>query len=286
MDVAKPVNAEAALAVSELRYRRLFETAQDGILILDEPTGQIVDVNPYLIDMLGYSRGEYLGKKLWEIGFLKDVAASRAAFEELRSKGYVRYEDLPLETKDGRKAEVEFVSNAYDVGGQRVVQCNIRDVTARKLAEAALSESRRLIEGILNAITVRVFWKDRNFFYLGCNAVFARDAGFTDPKDLVGKDDYQMGWRDQAELYRNDDRLVIESGRAKLLIEEPQTTPDGKTITLLTSKVPLRVTWGDHRLARNLHGHHRVQAGRSGSASKRGTIPGPLRGDPRRHFHS
>ena len=187
MDVAKPVNAEAALAVSELRYRRLFETAQDGILILDEPTGQIVDVNPYLIDMLGYSRGEYLGKKLWEIGFLKDVAASRAAFEELRSKGYVRYEDLPLETKDGRKAEVEFVSNAYDVGGQRVVQCNIRDVTARKLAEAALSESRRLIEGILNAITVRVFWKDRNLFYLGCNAVFARDAGFTGPEDVVGK---------------------------------------------------------------------------------------------------
>ena len=86
----------------------------------------------------------------------------------------------------------------------------------------------------------RIFWKDKNLIYLGCNAPFARDAGFSDPEEVVGKDDYQMAWRDQAELYRSDDRQVIESGRSKLLIEEPQTTPDGKVITLLTSKVPLR----------------------------------------------
>ncbi len=244
-DITARRKAERVAVATELRYRRLFETAQDGILILDEPTGQIVDVNPFLIDMLGYSREEYLGKKLWEIGFLKDVAESQLGFEELRSKGYVRYEDLPLETKDGRKAEVEFVSNAYDVGGQKVIQCNIRDITARRAAEIALSESRRLTDGILNAIPVRVFWKDKNLVYLGCNAVFARDAGFTNPKDLVGKDDYQMGWRDQAELYRRDDQLVIESGRSKLFIEEPQTTPDGKTITLLTSKIPLRSPSGE-----------------------------------------
>jgi PAS domain S-box-containing protein len=245
MDATKLENMEAALAASELRYRRLFETAQDGILILDEPTGQIVDVNPFLIDMLGYSREEYLGKKLWEIGFLKDVAASRAAFEELRSKGYVRYEDLPLETKDGRKAEVEFVSNAYDVGGQKVIQCNIRDITKRRKAEIALSETRRLTDGILNTIPVRVFWKDKNLVYLGCNTAFARDAGFAEPKDLVGKDDYQMGWLDQAELYRRDDQQVMDSGRPKLFIEEPQTTPDRKTLTLLTSKIPLRGSGGE-----------------------------------------
>ena len=230
---------------SELRYRRLFETVQDGILILDEPTGQIVDVNPFLIDMLGYSREEYLGKKLWEIRFLKDVAASQAAFEELRSKGYVRYEDLPLETKDGRKAEVEFVSNAYEAGGRKVIQCSIRDITKRRKAEIALRESRRLTDEILNAILVRVFWKDKNLVYLGCNAAFARDAGFTDPKDLVGKDDYQMGWRDQAELYRRDDQRVMKSGLPKLLIEEPQTTPDGRTLILLTTKIPLRGPSGE-----------------------------------------
>ena len=100
--------------------------------------------------------------------------------------------------------------------------------------------SRQLVEGLLDAMPLRVFWKDKNLVYLGCNAAFARDAGFADPKDVVGKDDYQMAWRDQAELYRADDRQVIESGRSKLLIEEPQTTPGGNSITLLTSKVPLR----------------------------------------------
>ena len=99
-------------------------------------------------------------------------------------------------------------------------------------------------KGLCNAIPVRVFWKDRDLVYLGCNAIFAQDAGFADPKDVVGKDDYQMGWRDQAELYRGDDRQVIESDRSKLLIEEPQTTPEGKTIVLLTSKIPLRSSEG------------------------------------------
>ena len=114
------------------------------------------------------------------------------------------------------------------------------DLEKRKSQEAALRESQQIILAILNAVPARIFWKDKNLIYLGCNTPFARDAGFTRPEDIVGKDDYQMGWRNQAELYRADDRQVIESGRSKLLIDEPQTTPDGKTITLLTSKVPLR----------------------------------------------
>ena len=87
------------------------------------------------------------------------------------------------------------------------------DITERKRAEEALRESQQILEGIINAIPVRVFWKDKNLVYLGCNAIFARDAGFADPKEIIGKDDYQMVWREQAELYRNDDRQVIESGR-------------------------------------------------------------------------
>ena len=119
------------------------------------------------------------------------------------------------------------------------------EITERKRAEEALRASQQIIEGIINAIPVRVFWKDKNLVYLGCNAIFARDAGFADPKDIIGKDDYQMGWRDQAELYRGDDRQVIESGCAKYLIEEPQTTPEGNIITLLTSKIPLRSSKGE-----------------------------------------
>ncbi|MBE0539415.1 MAG: PAS domain S-box protein [Ignavibacterium sp.] len=117
---------------------------------------------------------------------------------------------------------------------------DITDITNHQRVEESLRESYQIIEEIINSIPVRVFWKDKNLVYLGCNNLFARDAGFTNPKEIIGKDDFQMGWRDQAELYRDDDRNVIETGRPKLLIEEPQTTPDGKTITLLTSKIPLR----------------------------------------------
>jgi PAS domain S-box-containing protein len=119
------------------------------------------------------------------------------------------------------------------------------DITERRRSEKALRASHQILDGIINAIPVRVFWKDRDLVYFGCNAIFAHDAGFADPKDIVGKDDYQMGWRDQAELYRGDDRQVIESGRPKLLIEEPQTTPEGNTIVLLTSKIPLRSSEGE-----------------------------------------
>jgi PAS domain S-box-containing protein len=113
--------------------------------------------------------------------------------------------------------------------------------------EDELRASQQILEGIMNAIPARVFWKDENLVYLGCNAAFARDAGFADPKDIIGKDDYQMGWRAQAESYRSDDRQVIESGVAKLLVEEPQTTPEGNIVTLLTSKLPLHNSQGEVR---------------------------------------
>jgi PAS domain S-box-containing protein len=123
------------LQASELRYRRLFETAQDGILLLNAKTGQITDVNPFLLDLLGYPYEEIAGKKLWEIGPFVDRAAARQAFKKLQKDGYIRYENLPLETATGTRIQVEFVSNAYSVGSEKVIQCNIRDVTQRKVAE-------------------------------------------------------------------------------------------------------------------------------------------------------
>ena len=123
------------LADSELRYRRLFETAKDGILILDARTARITDANPSLVVMLGYPRAELLGKRLWEIGPLKDVVASRKAFRQLQTQEYVRYENLPLETREHEQRQVEFVSNVYWANGTKLIQCNIRDITDRKLAE-------------------------------------------------------------------------------------------------------------------------------------------------------
>lgn len=120
-----------------------------------------------------------------------------------------------------------------------------KDKTEHKKAEEELRASQQLLEGIINSISVRVFWKDKDLRYLGCNQVFAQDAGFTHPSDLIGKNDFQMGWRDQAELYRSGDRQVMESGIPILLNEEPQTTPEGKTIILLTNKIPLKNAKGE-----------------------------------------
>jgi PAS domain S-box-containing protein len=145
-DLSDSESVSHKLETSELRYRRLFETAQDGILILDATTAQIVDVNPFLIEMLEYSKEEFLGKKLWEIGLFKNVEVSQKTFQELQNKGYVRYEHLPLETKSGLQISVEFVSNVYPINGDRVIQCNIRDITSRKRAEDNLAKLSNELE--------------------------------------------------------------------------------------------------------------------------------------------
>jgi PAS domain S-box-containing protein len=139
-DITERKQMEQEVAASEVRYRRLFETAQDGILILDAETEQIEDVNPFLVDMLGYSHQELSGKKLWEIGPVKDIESSQKAFKKLQDREYIRYEDLPLETREGKQIQVEFVSNVYPVNGRRVIQCNIRDVTERKKLEQLKDE--------------------------------------------------------------------------------------------------------------------------------------------------
>jgi PAS domain S-box-containing protein len=151
-DITQRVQAEHTLKYSEVKYRRLFEAAQDGILILDADTGQINDVNPFLTDMLGYSREELLGKELWEIGPFKDIKASRVAFQELQSQGYVRYENLPLQNKSGHRMSVEFVSNVYMVNSQRVIQCNIRDITQRVQAEQAQERLSRQLQAKINEL--------------------------------------------------------------------------------------------------------------------------------------
>jgi len=137
---------ELGLGVSELRYRRLFESAQDGILILDADSGKIIDVNPFLLDLLDYPFEGVIGLQLWEIGLFKDIAANRAAFEKLRTEEYIRYENLPLRTKTGREIQVEFVSNVYFVGPAKVIQCNIRDITARAQFQAASKSHAHTLE--------------------------------------------------------------------------------------------------------------------------------------------
>jgi len=139
-DITQRKQAEVAVQTSEVRYRRLFQTAKDGILILDANTLKIIDANPFMTELLGYTHDEFLGKELWEIGLFGDKQASQAAYQELQEHGYIRYDHLPLETKHGKRAEVEFVSNVYQVDHQLIAQCNIRDISERSRLERKTHE--------------------------------------------------------------------------------------------------------------------------------------------------
>ena len=156
-EIAEREKAEESLREAEVRYRRLFEAARDGILILNAGTLKITDVNPFMTELLGYSRAEFLGKELWEIGFFDDKEASQATFRALQKAGYVRYADLPLQTKEGKPWEVEFVSNVYEQDSHQVIQCNIRDITERKLAEDARDRLAAIVESSDDAIFSKTF---------------------------------------------------------------------------------------------------------------------------------
>jgi PAS domain S-box-containing protein len=151
-DVTDERRTAKALSASELRYRRLFETAKEGILILDPATGMVVDVNPFLITLLGFSREQFLGKAIWELGFFRDIVANEENFAQLREKEYIRYENMPLETIDGHRIEVEFISNLYLVNGLKVIQCSVRDVSARRKAE---EEVRKLYAELEERVILR-----------------------------------------------------------------------------------------------------------------------------------
>jgi PAS domain S-box-containing protein len=138
-DLTDLKRAEEAMKNSEIRFRRLFETTQEGILILDADTGQIIEVNPFLVEILGYSRDELMAKKLWEIGLVADFVASKTNISTLQQNEFIRYENLPLMTKDGRQIDVEFISNVYAINGAKMIQCNIRDITDRRRAEEEIA---------------------------------------------------------------------------------------------------------------------------------------------------
>jgi PAS domain S-box-containing protein len=140
------MRSEQAIRTSDFNYRRLFEAAKEGILILEADTGRISDVNPFLIEMLGYSHGELVGKPIWELGPFRDIVSNKAKFEQLHQQGYVLYENLSLETREGGKIAVEFVSNVYQAGDRNVIQCNVRDITERKRAEETARRMREMEE--------------------------------------------------------------------------------------------------------------------------------------------
>ncbi len=195
-DVTARRNAEARVLVSEIRYRRLFEAAHDGVLIVDPETRKIVDANPYMSELLGYPHGEIVGKELYEIGLLRDEDASREMFRELKRATRVRYDDLPLKSLSGLPREVEVVANLYDENGRPVIQCNIRDITARKHAEGhvrlLIAEVNHRANNLLAIVQAVAFQAGKH----GDPATLAqrlsdRIAGLAASQDLLVKSQWQ-----------------------------------------------------------------------------------------------
>ncbi|MBF0503010.1 MAG: PAS domain S-box protein [Candidatus Riflebacteria bacterium] len=196
-----------ALQESEKRYRRLFESAKDGILILDAVTGKVVDVNPFLMQLLGYSYDTICGKHIWEIGAFKDIAASKDAFKTLQDNEYIRYEDLPLETLDGRSIAVEFVSNVYLVDHCKVIQCNVRDISAKKHGEAERKRLMAAIEQTGEAIVIT----DSKGVIQFVNPAFEKTTGFN-RMEAVGHNSSILKSGKQDELFYRNLWDAISSG--------------------------------------------------------------------------
>ena len=237
-----PQNGQEALRSSELRYRRLFESAKDGILILDAVSGQIVDVNPFLVGLLGYSKEDLAGKELWEIGVFKDALDSKAAFVELQEQGYIRYEDLPLKTRGGLVKQVEFVSNSYLAGASRVIQCNIRDITERKRAEAELTATNQRLERALAEL------HDKRDELTGMTQQFWQASKLATMGELAASIAHEL----------NNPLATVGLHAEHLLMQLPDDSDKRKPLEIISQEVDRMAGLVDNLLQFSRRGHRQV----------------------------
>lgn len=240
-DITERKRAAEGMRVSEIRYRRLFEAARDGVLILESVSRQITDANLVILQLLGCAREDLLGKELWQIGLLKDEQSSRAAFRELHQNGTIRYENLPVRTKSGGKYEIELVASLYEEGGKEVVQCNIRDTTERERAAEALRESEERYRTLFNLGPVAIYFCDASGVIREFNH---RAAELWDRSPAPGHDEEKFCG--SVKLFHLDGTLLphSESPMAKVLsgelaeardIEALIERPDGSRITVVVN---------------------------------------------------
>ena len=200
----------------------------DGIVLYaNQALAQASQVN--LDKLIGFTTGN----------FYANPDDRKTVLESLRQHGHIDDFEVQFQRTDGSRYWALLSSRIIEYEGEPCVLSTYTDITERKQADQTLRESQRLLQLVMDNIPQAVFWKDHNLTYLGCNQAFAEDAGLESPQDLIGKTDFDMPWKEQAELYRADDQKVMKDGVAKLNYEEPQSTPTGETTWLRTSKVPM-----------------------------------------------
>ncbi len=228
-DVSAYKQAEDKVRLSEVRYRRLFETALDGVLLIDPATRKITDANPFMTKLLGYPHDQFVGKELFEIGLLKDEAASQEMFQKLRRDREVRCEDLLLESRRGRHQQVAVVANLYHENGHAVIQCNIRDITGRKLAEQELSEKARLLDLSHDAIVVRDVKGRIRYWNHGAEELYGWSR-----KEALGKISHRLFHTEYLTPLKQLIEELFRTGR--WIGELVHQTRDGRRITVLVRK--------------------------------------------------
>lgn len=244
-DITEQKKSEQALHQSEERLDAIVRNGNDIITVISID-GDIKYQSPAVRAVVGYEPEELLGKNIMPFVHPADLAAATALLAKGVMNPGTSYKGIfRFKHKDGHWVHLDVVG-AYrpEIASIDGVVINSRDISERIHAEEVRKESQMFLQNIINLLPVRIFWKDRNGVFLGCNQAFAHDAGMASPEEVIGKDDFHMGWKDQADQYRADDCRVMDSG-PKVDIEEPQTTPEGKTIWLATTKVPLKNGDGD-----------------------------------------
>ncbi len=222
-DITERRRLEDMLEASEERYRRAFETAQDGMLLVDKTSGRILNSNAAAQTLLGYSRENLSEKKLWDIGVMEDEAAFRDAAPLLEEKGFVYYEDAPVRTSEGRGISAD----VYMIDKAKVIQCNIRDITERKKAEDALKKSEEKIRTMLQSVPDHMSMMDKDLNIVWANEVARKIFG----DDIVGKKCYKVyhGREEPCEPYPCITLKAFQDGK----VHEHDTQvidKDGRTI--------------------------------------------------------
>ena len=236
---------EEALLANEREFRILFEQAPLGYQSLDEE-GRFINVNPAWLNFFEYSKEEVVDRWFGDFMTTRSQELLPEQFASLMKWGEVRGAEFEMIRKNGSHVIVAVHGSVRRDERGKFIQshCIIHDITERRRTADALRESRQMLQTILNTIPVGVFWKDLDSNYLGCNHMFVVDSGFESPEAIIGKNDFDMVWKDQAERFRLDDLEVMKTGEPKLGYEEQLSTTGGEMMWVQTNKVPLRDTEG------------------------------------------